>query len=498
MRTHSLGREELGESPLYVNTLHRIGIVAAPELRKIFQSFVIASGTSTRTKHHRHIRIFLLDTLEYIVDTSYMVDIHASLAILEIRRIDIGYRAVAVPLEICNIRILSHNIVNNTENMVLNLRIAHVKNKLIAIIVDLTVLVMYGPVRMLLKQFTFRINHLRFDPYSELHSCLFCSINKSRYASREFVGCSFPVAQSGLIILTRIFVGKPTVVKKEHIDTKMLGLVHKVAQNLLVKVKSSVFPIVEQGQSLAFSVLQTVSTCPIMKIAASLRSSVETERKNKLWSHENFVFRQFVSRSVRIDGRKHTQIAYIVNFKSKTEIAGPSQCTHQHITLIFTYRLVESNLEKRMHMHCGTAAELCIKNFLSKLKTLAAHTCFACPIAAELSEVIRRATEIKHGRSVCRKSYRIFLLMTNFAPSLDYIFFWICYIMKYDIDRVFVIAKIDDCMSSTVDCRRRGRYIVEICRRFAVVMRNSQSRFKKIFISRTAVYFPSATAHTAV
>ena len=50
---HCLCREELGESPLDIQTLDRIGVVAAPEFREIFQSLVITAGTPTGAKHDR-------------------------------------------------------------------------------------------------------------------------------------------------------------------------------------------------------------------------------------------------------------------------------------------------------------------------------------------------------------------------------------------------------------------------------------------------------------
>ena len=46
-----LCREKLGESPLDIQTLDRIGVVAAPEFREVFQCLVITAGSTSGTKH---------------------------------------------------------------------------------------------------------------------------------------------------------------------------------------------------------------------------------------------------------------------------------------------------------------------------------------------------------------------------------------------------------------------------------------------------------------
>ena len=53
----------------------RVCVVAAPEFCVLFQSFVVATGATAGAEHHWHVWIFVFDTFQYIVYTTYMVDI---------------------------------------------------------------------------------------------------------------------------------------------------------------------------------------------------------------------------------------------------------------------------------------------------------------------------------------------------------------------------------------------------------------------------------------
>ena len=213
MSIHGFCREELGEAPLDINTFYRIRIIAAPELGKVFQCFIIATGTTTGTKHHRDIRIILLHTFQDIIDTADMVNIQLSLFILQIRRIDIGDRAVAIPFEENNFWILFHYILYNTVYIILHFRIAKVKHQLVTIIIRITIRQHDRPIRMFLEEFTLWIHHFRFNPDTELHICIFGSFHQSRNTAGQFIMIHIPVSQTRMIIFTGIFIRKPPVVQ---------------------------------------------------------------------------------------------------------------------------------------------------------------------------------------------------------------------------------------------------------------------------------------------
>ena len=69
-------------------------------------------------------RVFLGYPFEYVIDTSYMVDIQLILLLFKIGGIDIGNRAVAIPFEESQIRILDHDIIHHAEYIILYFRVA--------------------------------------------------------------------------------------------------------------------------------------------------------------------------------------------------------------------------------------------------------------------------------------------------------------------------------------------------------------------------------------
>ena len=270
MSTHSLGREELRESPLNVSTFYRVCIVATPEFCEIFQSFVITTGTTTGTKHHRYIRIIFLHPFHHIIYTTYVVDVQITLFFFQIRRIDIGNRAVTIPFKECDIRILFHQFFYHTIYIILHFRIAQIEYQLVTIIIAVSLFIVDSPFRMFFKQFTLRVHHFRLYPDTEFHSSLFSSIYQCRNSTRQFTVSHLPVTQTGLIILTRILVGKPTVVQQEHIYSQMFCFLHQFGQFLLIKIETGIFPVVQQCQAAAFTVLQAIITRPIMQVTAPL------------------------------------------------------------------------------------------------------------------------------------------------------------------------------------------------------------------------------------
>ena len=324
MSTHSLGREELRESPLNVSTFYRVCIVATPEFCEIFQSFVITTGTTTGTKHHRYIRIIFLHPFHHIIYTTYVVDVQITLFFFQIRRIDIGNRAVTIPFKECDIRILFHQFFYHTIYIILHFRIAQIEYQLVTVIITVSIFIVDSPVRMFLEQFTFRIHHFRFNPDTEFYTSFLSCVYQCRNSTRQFTVSHLPVTQTGLIILTRILVGKPTVVQQEHIDSQMFCFLHQFGQFLLIKIKTGILPVIQQCQPAALSIFQAIIACPIMQVTAALRSTIIAQCKNEFRCRENLVFFQFIIGSIWIDSRNYAKISYIIYLESKTKVTRPA------------------------------------------------------------------------------------------------------------------------------------------------------------------------------
>ena len=213
VRTQYLGREKLGKSPLNENTFQRIGIVTRPKFRKILQCFVIATGAPSRTQHHGQMRIFGFQTFQYPVNAPHMVYIQLRLFFFQIRRIDIGYRTVAIPFEKGDFRIFRHESVNNAINKILHFRITQVQYQLIPEIIQLAVGQVNDPFRVFFKQFAFRIYHFGFYPDTEFHACFFRPFYQCSYSPWQFCSSCIPITQSRPVVFARILIAEPSIVQ---------------------------------------------------------------------------------------------------------------------------------------------------------------------------------------------------------------------------------------------------------------------------------------------
>ena len=149
-------------------------------------------------------------------------------------------------------------------------------------------------------------------------------------------------------------------------------------------------------------------------------------------------------------------------------------------------------------MHGSTTSQLRINYFLAKLQLLAAHLRFLCPVTTELSQVISGIIEIKHGRGVCRKQDRFLFLMLDFTPSLDNIFFRISHIVQSNVYRILIVTEINHSFRTTLNRLGGGRNIIQHSGWITIIVSDSDSRFKVIFITRTTIHFPTAFTYTTV
>ena len=141
------------------------------------------------------------------------------LLIFQIRRVDIRYRAVAIPLEIGDARIFRHQIVYHTIYIILNFRISQIQNHLISKVILVTIRQMDHPVLMLLIQLAFRVYHFRFDPQTELNASVRRFLHQLSDTVRQLGYGFFPIPQALTVTATRILIGEPAVVEQEHIDS---------------------------------------------------------------------------------------------------------------------------------------------------------------------------------------------------------------------------------------------------------------------------------------
>ena len=197
-----------------------------------------------------------------------------------------------------------------------------------------------------------------------------------------------------MVVLSRIFIAEPSVIEQEHIYAEVLCLLHQTCERFLIEVKASVLPVVEQREAAAPAILQTVVARPFLQVSAALRRTLIAQCEDKLWRCECLAGLKLIVRRRIINSWKHTQVADVIYFEGKTEVARPSERSHQHPTRLLLHLSIESYLEERMSVHGRTTAQLGLNHLLAELQLLAAHAGLFCPVAAELGEIVCRLVKI--------------------------------------------------------------------------------------------------------
>ena len=375
-------------------------------------------------------------------------------------RIDIGNHTVAVPLEVSHIRILRHDAIHDAEYIVLHLRITDIKYQLIAVIIGITLWLHDDPVRMLLKEFTLRIHHLRLNPNTKLYTSLLGISYQSRYSIRQLALGSLPVAETCMVVLARILVGKPTIIKQEHIYTQVLGILHQLSKTLLVEVEAGILPVVQERKAIFHTHVYLILTSPIVQITGSLTDTIIAHGKDKLRGSERFTSLQLIVRGVWIDGRNNTKGSHVIYLEGKAEVARPSDGSKHHLALILLGRLIESQFKERLLLHGCTGTQLGINNLLTSSQLASFRLAFLSPVAMIIGNEILVCLEIKHCRAISPKRNRSFLLMRDFAPRLDDVLLRISCIVELHGQRIHLVLKSDDGLNTSTDSLFFRRLII--------------------------------------
>ena len=264
-----------------------------------------------------------------------------ALVVLLIHRVDVGNRAVAVPLEECNIGIFCLQLIHNVEHIVLHLGVAQVEHELVAEVVFLAVGKSDYPVLVLLVKFRLGVHHLRLNPEAEFHALLLGFVGETSDAIGELIGSLLPVAKSLCVAVTRILVAKPAIIEKEHIHTKLLCFANEGDELILIEVEVGRFPVVEKRHAVAHTVFHLVAACPVVQVAACLAVTVAAKREDELRCAEALALCKAVAREIGVDSAQHAQIAGIVHLEGEAEVTGPAKCSHKHLTAVLGGRSPE-------------------------------------------------------------------------------------------------------------------------------------------------------------
>ena len=271
VRSHGDGREEIGSTPLHVDALQGIGIIAYPEFIEIRQTSPVGASPTAGTSLDGQVRIFGTDALAYFFESAVIFDVHVALVVFgQIVRTMVHDTHVGIPFDVIDFRIASHQIIYYLENEILNLRIGQVEYYLCTTTPQyrFTLRRFQNPVRMFFVKFAGGIRHFRLNPDTEVDTMLFRIAEQSLDSFGKFPFVDNPIAQRGIVRITWVFVSEPSVVHHKQFAAHRSDVAHHLVHTGLVDVEVDTFPAVQQNLAWRISMGQSIATSPTVEITA--------------------------------------------------------------------------------------------------------------------------------------------------------------------------------------------------------------------------------------
>ena len=126
-----------------------------------------------------------------------------------------------------------------------------------------------------------------------------------------------------MVVLARVLVAEPTIIKQEEVDAQVLCLAEKLHKLLLVEVEVSVLPVVEKRHSVILSLVKLVVHHPTLEATTSFASSFG-KREEEISRSKSLALRQKIGRSIVIDAAHDSKNMLIVHFEGEAEVACPA------------------------------------------------------------------------------------------------------------------------------------------------------------------------------
>ena len=250
MASHGDGREEIAGAILHIDTLQGIGIIAHPELIEVTKHSPVGTSATTGAALYHHILVFGTYAVYHLAEPLMIGYVEMTLVCHgEILAAMIHDAHIGIPLDISYLGILAEQVVDDTEGIVLHLRVGEIENELRATTTQhrITFGSLDNPVGMLLIKFAGSIGHLGFYPDTKLHTVLLGITQEALDTVWEFLPVNLPVAKSTVVTVALILGAEPSVVHHKQLTTHRGDVCHHLIHTLLVDVEIDTLPGIEQN-----------------------------------------------------------------------------------------------------------------------------------------------------------------------------------------------------------------------------------------------------------
>src|SRR6266700_4007892 len=375
--------EKIGVIPLQGDSTHRVGIVAGPELVEIFEGPVIGTTAATRAEHQFGFGEGLGGALHQGIQGADIIDPQVRLAISrEETRPWLGQVAVAIPFHVGNAGNTQYALEHGPLE-ILNGGTGEIQRELVTLQFEFALRLADYPVRMLLEQFAFRINHLRLNPDTELQSFFHSGRGQRFEAIGETLSVWFPITQAGFVVDARVFVAKPSIVQEELFDSQLLGGFEKSSNAVEIKIEASGLPIVEQHRPGCMALPEAKLPCPGVQLAAHRAYPSIAPDPDHGGCSKRFLRFQIIGGGKRVHAAERSNPLAVV-VEAALKAARPGQGTAQNTTGILPERPVKRENEGGVAKLMRSDAVLGIEHLCAGSYQLRNRVHLVCPVAMEM------------------------------------------------------------------------------------------------------------------
>ena len=218
MLCHGVGRIEVRGTPLHVDTLEGIRVVAHPKLVEVGQDTVTGTSSSSAAGLNQHVGILGADAFEHFVQAAMVFNVYVRLFVLgQIGRAIVFQLHIGIPFDIGNLRMLAEQIVYDAEHEILNFGITYVEQHLCTApsVLQGPSFDLQSPVGMLFEEFALAVYGFRLYPDAEFDAVPISRLDEVLKSVRQFLPVYYPVSQGRIVLYAAVFVAEPSVVHDE-------------------------------------------------------------------------------------------------------------------------------------------------------------------------------------------------------------------------------------------------------------------------------------------
>ena len=218
---------------------------------------------------------------------------------------------------------------------------------------------------MCLVEFRHGVGHLRLNPDAELHAVLLGIAQQTLDTLRQLVLVDHPVAERGVVDLTRILVAEPAVVHHEELTPHRGDIAHHLVHALLVDIEVDTLPGVQQHLPFLVAMSEHILAPPLMEVTGYARETLLGEAQGDLRCDERLTFLQVIFRVVRVHASEEIMEVTIVRLHLQLVVARVADRGTYHVAVV----LLSLTVEREHHL---SATRVCVAHAILILDDLLA------------------------------------------------------------------------------------------------------------------------------